>query len=171
MLEQVKAIYYPNTILQIDETRFGSKRLLSQNNPYVKPLTNKKELVVIDMLECMRNIWGDSILLSRDNVYALVSGDVDMERYRKIICTYYKTHSAFACYVDRIMIFGQRQIPFINRFAPEVRSYLNAYKDEVDAIVHTYTGSKFLLEDKEYRYYAVSPACDLSAVKGVRYIK
>ena len=169
MSEQVRAIYYPNITLTIDETRFGSKKLLSQNNPYVEPLTNKKKLVVIDMLECMRDIWGDSILLSRDNIYALVSGDVDDDRYRTILCTYYKTYSAFACYVDRIMIFGQRQTPFIKKFVPEVREYLNAYKEEVDAIVHTYTGSKFLLEDREYRYYAVSTSCDLSSVRGVRY--
>ena len=32
-------------------------------------------------------------------------------------------------------------------------------------------GNKFLLEDHEYRYYAVHPICDLTKLKGVDYIQ
>lgn len=171
MLKQERAVYYPNLTLTLTETRFGSKKLLEPRNPYVEPLTNKKVLVRIDMLECLRDIWGASILTGRSNVYKLVSGDTDDKTYRKLLCSYYKTHTAFANYVDRIMIFGRRDIPFIKRFTDETRAYLDTYGDTVDSVVRTYNGSKLLLEDNEYRYYAVAPTCDLSTLRGVVYVK
>lgn len=171
MCRQEKATYYPNILLTLSETRFGSKKLLEPSNPYVEPLTNKKVLVRIDMLECLRDIWGSSILIGRDNIYRLVSGDTDDDTYRHLLCTYYKTHSSFANYVDMIMIFGRRDIPFIERFVRAVRDYLDDYGAKVEATVKTYNGSKFLLETDEYRYYAVSPYCDLSSLRGVKYVE
>lgn len=171
MSEHVKAIYYPNLTLQLTETRFGSKKLLAPSNPYVSALTNKKVLVRIDMLECLRDIWGYSILLSRDNIYRLISGDTDDDTYRRMLCSYYKTHAAFANYVDMIHVFGRRDIPFIARFVEDTRRILNEYGIKVSSVVNTYAGSKFLLETEEYRYYAIAPICDLTSLKGVTYIR
>ena len=123
------------------------------------------------MLECLRNIWGSNILLNRDNIYKVVSGDVSDSEWRNIVCTYYKTHAAFANYVDRVMFFGRRDIPFIKRFTLETRQYLNAYVNYIDDAVNTYAGSKFLLDTNEYRYYAVEKVCDLSQIEGVTYIR
>lgn len=170
MLEQTKAIYYPNLILQKTVTRFGSRKLLSPINPYDKPLSVKKVLVKIDMLECMRDVWGYSILLARDNIYRLVSGDTDDESFRKIIASYYRTHAAFANYIDMLAMFESQDIPFIMRFVTNVRAQLDTYGAVVDGVINTYTGSKLLLENEEYRYYAVEPVCDLSRLKGVVYI-
>lgn len=171
MSEQIKAIYYPNLTLQLSVTRFGSKKLLEPANPYVKPLTNKKILVRIDMLECLRDVWGTSILVGRDNIYKLVSGDTDDETYRSLLCSYYRTHAAFANYIDYISMFGRQDVPFIKRFVDETRRLLREYSALVDATVSTYAGTKFLLETEEYRWYAVTPVCDLSALKGVTYVK
>lgn len=167
----IRAIYYPNLNLTLSVTRFGSVKLLKPANPYVEPLTNKKVLVKIDMLVCLQEVWGQSILLGRNNIYKLVSGDTDDETYRRLIAAYYKTHAAFANYVDALYLFGQQDIPFIARFVKSTRNILNEYGGIVDGVVNTYTGSKFLLETEEYRYYAVTPVCDLSKLKGVTYIK
>lgn len=171
MLEQTKAIYYPNLTLQTTVTRFGSRKLLAPKNPYDKPLTNKKVLVRIDMLECLRDVWGYSILLARDNVYKLVSGDTSDDEYRGLISSYYRTHAAFANYVDMVTMFERQDVPFITRFVTNVRGVLRTYGNKVDSVVGAYVGSKLLLEDNEYRYYAVEPICDLSSLKGVVYIK
>ena len=171
MSEQtVRAIYYPSLYLTIGETRFGSKKLLAPSNPYDKPLKNAKNLVRVDMLECLRNIWGDSILLNRENIYRLVSGDADDATYIKTLSRYYLSHAAFANYVSSIMLYGNRNEPFITRFTQETRKYLDSYVNKVDSEVFKYGGSKFLLHDHEYRYYAVVPACTLESVKGVKFI-
>ena len=172
MLEQTsRAIYYPNLSLTVGETRFGSKKLLVPSNPYVKPLKNSKNLVKIDVLECLKNIWGSSILMNRDNIYKLVSGDTDDVTYRKILSSYYKTHAAFSNYVDLIVMFGRRDVNFVERFNHSVREYLNSYIEEIEKEIFTYGGSKFLLYDHEYRYYAVVPSCTLENLEGVEFVK
>lgn len=172
MLEQTsRAIYYPNLSLTVGETRFGSKKLLAPSNPYVTPLKNSKNLVKIDVLECLKNIWGSSILMNRDNIYKLVSGDTDDVTYRKILSSYYKTHAAFSNYVDFIVMFGRRDVDFVEKFNQSVREYLNDYIEKIDKEVFTYGGSKFLLYDHEYRYYAVVPICTLENLEGVEFVK
>lgn len=170
MLERVKAIYYPNLTLQLSVTRFGSKKLLEPKNPYEKPLMNDKILVKIDKLECLKELWGAGVLIGRDNVYKLVSGDTDDDTYRQLMVSYYKTHASFANYVDSIVMFGSQSKPVITRFVESVRRELNRYQQEIDSHIRQYHGSKFLLEDNEYLYYAVLPICDLSALKGVERI-
>lgn len=167
MSYSTKATYFPNTRLVMDVTRFGSKKLLSPPNPYVSPLTNKKILVRIDLLVCLKEIWGSSILTARENVYKIVSGDTSLEELHGLLATYYKTHSSFANYVDKIMMFGRRDRTFAENFSIDVHAYLNKYGKYVDECVNKYSGSKFLLEDHEYRYYAVETGCDLSGLEGV----
>lgn len=167
----LKAIYYPELTLIVGETRFGSKKLLEPKNPYVCALNNKKVLVRIDMLVCLKSTWGVSILLARDNIYKLVSGDTTDDKYRQLLSSYYRTHAAFANHVDMLAMFGRQDIPFIKRFTEDVRSKLSAYGTLVSDTVRKSNGVKFLLEDREYRYYAVPESCDLSSLEGVVYIR
>lgn len=168
----VKAIYYPNLNLTLTETRFGSQKLLRPTNPYVKPLTNKKVLVKIDLLECLREVWGESILIGRDNIYKIVSGDVDDKTYLQLICTYYKTHASFANFMDYCYMSCPETTPLLQKFAEETRAVLRNYRMVVhDLVMNKYCGSKYLLEDREYLYCAVMPICDLSKLKGVEYIQ
>lgn len=168
MSEQtVRATYYPSLTLTIGETRFGSKKLLAPSNPYVCPLKNKKRIIRVDALECLRNIWGDSILLNRENIYKLVSGDTDDKTYRKLLCSYYRSHSSFSNYISYVMLYGDRNVPFITRFTHSVRDYIQSYIQSVEEVVYSTSGSKFLLYDHEYLYYAIVQSCDVSALKGV----
>lgn len=173
MSEQVvKAIYYPTVYLTLDETRFGSKRLRQPANPYVEPLKNKKILVKIDLLEGLKEVWGESILIARDNIYKIVSGDVDDDTYHKLVCTYYRTHSSFANFIDYCYMSRSQEEPFIKKFVEETRAVVRNYGLLVeDLVMNKYGGNKFLLEDHEYRYYAVHPICDLTKLKGVDYIQ
>lgn len=169
---QEKAVYYPNLTLQLTETRFGSTKLLGPENPYEKPLREsvKKTLLKIDKLYALTELWGCNLTTSRGNVYALVSGDTDDDRYRGILCAYYKTHAQFANYMDRIVVFGVQSVPVIKRFTESVRKDLNKYSSEVDTTLRCYYGTKKLLEDREYLYYAVDKVCDYSSLKGVKVI-
>ena len=70
----------------------------------------------------------------------------------ELVCSYYKTHAAFANYIDLITFFGRRDVEFINSFIQRTRQLLNDYADKVeDVMAH----SKFLVETNEYRYYAI----------------
>lgn len=166
---QEKAVYYPNLTLQLTETRFGSRKLLAPENPYEKPLKENlgKTLLKIDKLQVLTDLWGCNLAVSRGNIYALVSGDTDDDRYRKLLCSLYKTHLQFANYVDRIVVFGSQDTPLIVRFTSAVRRDVNLYAAEVDTVLRTYYGTKLLLDAGEYLYYAVDKNCDYSKLEGV----
>lgn len=172
LTSQEKAVYYPNITLLVTETRFGSRKLLSPENPYERPLKEsiKKTLLKIDKLQVFVDLWGCNLLTSRSNVYALVSGDTDDDRYRSILCSYYKTHVQFANYVDRIVVFGAQSVPVIARLTDSMRNDLRTYAASIDTHLRSYYGTKRLLEDREYLYYAVDKGCDFSSIKGVKVI-
>lgn len=172
LIQEVKATYYPQLLLRQTETRFGSMKLLSQNNPYDSPLPNhtRKMLIKCDKLECFKALWGEGILVARDNIYILVSGDSDDITYKGILCSYYKTHSKFAKYIDELVYYGNTSLPLILRITRAFRNELNAYKSTIVSALSSLYGTKFLLEDKEYMYYAVDSTEGLT-LSGVEVIK
>lgn len=167
MCVQKKAMYY-RTILTLTETRFGSQKLLAPANPYEVSLNRADKVIAkVDLLECLKDVWGETILLNRDNIYKIVSGDTTDEQYVELLCAYYKTHAAFANYVDLITFFGRRDVEFINSFVQRTRQLLNDYADKVEEVM---AHSKFLLETNEYRYYAIYKELDISELEGVTII-
>lgn len=157
LVRETRAMYYPQLLLQQTETRFGSMKLLSPVNPYEVPLPvhTKKLLIRCDKLRCFVSLWGEGISVARNNLYTLVSGDSSDETYIGILCSYYKTHSEFARYIDNIVFYGNQSQPLIVRITRAFRDELNVYKSKLDGILFSSYGTKFLLDNNEYLYYAV----------------
>lgn len=173
MSEQTRAIYYPNLTLTIDVTRFGSKKLLRPSNPYERSLPSTvrgKKLLRIDLLEGLCDVWGENILMNRENIYLLVSGDTDDDRYRRLISKYYITHAAFANFVDLRVAFGRSSKPLYLRITDDTRVVLNEYKAHLKEELDKRTTAKYLLEDHEYLYVSVYDNCDVSDIRGVTVI-
>lgn len=150
MLEQ-KAPYYPNVNLISTETRFGA---VESNVPslYDKPVPNKK-IVRVDILDILCDYWGETILMSRDKVYRLVSGSINDDKYRDLLCSYYLKYSSFCNYVTEKYIFGDKDVPLIRRIIEPAREIISLHKNEVCNTLIA-AGGKYLMETHDYVYFA-----------------
>ena len=146
-----KAAYYPDIILITTETRFGAKET---NYPtlYDSPLPGKT-IVKVDTLDILKDIWGTTILMSRDKVYRLVSGNISDESYRKLLCSYYMKYSSFCNYVTDKYIFGDKNIPLIRRIIEPARDIISLHTEEVCNTLKN-SGGKFLMVTHDYVYYS-----------------
>ena len=165
LLERKRAVYYPSITVIEDVTSFGLKKLLAPKNPYDSPLERSDKFIVkVDLLECFKDAWGENILLARDNIYELVSGDTTDERFAGLMCTYYKTHAAFANCISLMSVFGNQNISLLERFKEFTKGMLDNYRVELDK---TFGHCKYLLEDRGYIYYAVNVGFSWDGVEGV----
>lgn len=166
-MSEQRAPYYPNVKLIATETRFGA---VETNNPslYDKPLENKV-IVKVDILDILRDYWGETILMSRDKVYRLVSGSISDEGYRKLLCSYYMKYSGFCNYVTDKYIFGDKNIPLIRRIVEPARDIISLHKTEVCSELKA-SGGKYLMETHDYIYYAFSASSSIPEVRGMTVI-
>lgn len=164
-----KAMYYPSLEIATTETRFGSMIALNHADLYEKSLPSDRNIYRIDLLYALRDYWGESIVVSRDNIYKLVSGDTTDVDYRKLIATYYRTHAAFACYVDEIYMFGDSRRPFITQFVESVRGILNT-ELELKRRAYVSSSGKELLLSKEYLYFSMPLSFKSVDMKGIKVI-
>ena len=130
-----KSNLLPDCVPNARRDAFWFNRLRQPANPYVEPLKNKKILVKIDLLEGLKEVWGESILIARDNIYKIVSGDVDDDTYHKLVCTYYRTHSSFANFIDYCYMSRSEEEPFIKKFVEETRAVIRNYGLLVEDLV------------------------------------
>lgn len=150
-MSKQKAVYYPDIILTTTETRFGAKEI-DKPTLYDKPIPGKV-IVKVDTLDILKDIWGVTILMSRDKVYRLVSGNVSDEEYRALICSYYRKYSSFCNYVTDKYIFGDKNIPLVRRIIEPARELISLHTDEVIRILEQ-SGGKYLTTTHDYLYYA-----------------
>lgn len=161
MLER-KAPYYPRVILTSTETRFGA---IESNNPtlYDTPLSDKI-ILKVDTLDVLKDIWGETILMSREKTYKLVSGHATDDEYRKLLASYYAKYSGFCNYVTDKYVFGDNSIPLISRIVDPVRKMIDTHSSNVAGILVS-NGGKFLMRTHDYLYYAFRTS-DIPEIRG-----
>ena len=156
-------MYYPGKTLIIEQTRFGMPKI-PNISLYQQPVAGKT-ILKVDLLESLRTIWGDGLLLGRDYAYILVSGDgVTDDRYREILTSCYKRFAAFANYCDECYYFGDQTLSLHERFLQPVRELL----DHERAVLSTY--GRVLAESDGYMYLAFPKdeyPKDLKGVSGI----
>ena len=65
-----------------------------------------KVILRVDTLACLKEMWGENILMARQHLYELVAGTVSDSDFQELITSYYKRYAAFANYVDEKYLLG-----------------------------------------------------------------
>lgn len=161
-----RAKYYPMIELEYNKTLFGA---LESNYPdlYKKPIrdTNVSEIssVEVDLLDCLKSLWGENILDNRDKIYYLVSGKIPEEElilsglssdeyYKNLLRSYYKRYSAFRNYVDIEIFFGDKEKPLISRLMKPIRAKIESRYISVINAVSNKPKAKVLMRSHDYVY-------------------
>ena len=106
----------------------------------------------IDSLSCLKDMWGDSILLNRSLIYKVVSGNYDTEeQYRNIILSLCAKHPSFANYVDNAVIFGDKNIPLITRLIKPARAAIDEYTTSTCKLAEN-NGGRIIMYTHDYIY-------------------
>ena len=158
--------YYPNLCVTQRETRFGA---IETSHPtlYKNPIPGKK-IYEVDMLECLKEIWGDNILLARSLTYKLVSGSCSDDEYRALLSSYYRKYAAFTNYVNSALLFGDRSVPKITKLVVPARTLINSYTDKALIQIKD-SGAKFLMRTHDYVYCSFpEQSCAVLSIGGVR---
>ena len=160
MSEEIRAMYYPGQTLKIERTRFGMLKTLNISL-YQRPVPNKV-ILKVDLLDCLKSVWGNGMLLGRQYAYTLLSGDgVDDDTYRDILTSCYKRFAAFANYCDECYYFGDQTQPLHERFLKGVTELVDKERE----IVSGY--GRVLAESEGYLYLAFSQGQVPQNLKGV----
>ena len=163
-----RAPYYPQIQIEEKEARFGTV-VTNYPNLYENPIKGKT-IYKVDLLTCLKDLWGSNILMSRDYTYYLVSGNCSDEKYKSIIKSYYRKFIAFGNYINHIFIFGDKSIPYIRRIVEPARSLLNEYYDIVCEDI-TINGGKYLMRTNEYVYFAMVENVEFeTSLEGVKLV-
>lgn len=160
MSEEVRAMYYPGQTLKIEQTRFGMKRTLNVSL-YQRPVAGKV-IVKVDLLDCLREIWGNGMLMGRQYAYTLLSGDgVTDDTYREILTSCYERFAAFANYCDECYYFGDQTLPLHERFLKRATELVDKQRE----IASGY--GRVLAESEGYLYLAFPSGQVPTDMKGV----
>lgn len=140
----------PNTM-----TAFGKQTTPFGAMEYPGLLLNLPNKIVlrVDTLSCLKELWGDNILMARQHLYELVAGTVSDEGFQRLITSYYKRYSAFANYVDEKYLFGEKGLPLVVRIIQPAREAIKNYEQRLIAISRQY-GGEYLGNHQDYSYFA-----------------
>lgn len=167
-MSQVKMPYYPKIEASCVETTFGAVEI-SCPNLYDKPIEGMR-ILRVDLLECLREDFGDNCMLYRDLVYKLVSGSCkDQKEHIEIFASAYRRFHKFALYVNQIYYYGETNIPIIPRVLSPVRDSIDSYRKEVTEEL-TLEGGKYLTHTNDYLYYGFKGSGDIPTLKGASVI-
>lgn len=153
-------MYYPKRTLKIDQTRFGMPKT-APISLYQMPIPGKV-ILKIDLLDVLRQKWGDNMMQGREYAYKLVSGEgVNDNQYRYILTSCYKRFAAFANYCDECYYFGDYHKSLHARFLAPVKEMIQNRRDELCAL------GRFLAEDSGYIYLGFNPDKVPTDIQGV----
>lgn len=113
----------------------------------------EKGVLRVDTLSCLKEIWGDNILMGRQHLYRLVSGKVSDAEFQELLVSYYKRYSAFANYVDEKYLFGDTNIPLVTRIIKPAREAIGEYTKTVMRVGRIYSGT-YLGNHQDFVYLA-----------------
>lgn len=137
-------------------TTVSGKRITpfgATENPDLLRNLSDKIILRVDTLACLKNLWGNNILMARQHLYELVAGTVSDKEFQILITSYYKRYSAFANYVDEKYLFEEKSLPLISRIIGPVRETIQQYEQRVIAISKQYSGT-YLGNHQDYAYFS-----------------
>lgn len=167
MTSQVKLPYYPKITAQCNETTFGAIEI-SCPNVYETPITGLR-IVRVDLLECLREDFGDNCFVYRDVLYKLISGSTSKNEHLELFQSYYRRYAGITAFVNEIYYYGESEIPIVPRVLQRVRDMINNYREEVMLQLQE-SGGKFLVHTHDYLYFAYKGNTVIPNVKGVTII-
>lgn len=115
----------------------------------------------------LKSMFGDSILMSREHLYKLVSGPDSDELFRSLLTSYYKRYYAFANYVDNQYVFEDQSVPLVVRIIQPVRNQIDECAASAKRLCQIY-GGKHLGNDKDYSYFWFDNTDLLPSIEGGR---
>ena len=163
----VKIPYYPHVEATMKETNFGAIEITC---PQIYETAIKGKVIVrIDLLECLRPIWGDDCQICRGLLYQLVSGSCPDDVHKKLFASFYRKYKNITIYVNNHYNYGETTIPIVERTLHPIRNIINSYKDDIDEMMSS-SGGKYLTTTHDYIYYAFVPGSELPDIKGAKII-
>lgn len=158
---QVKLPYYPGILAISKETSSGVQEI---NIPdiYNKPLPNGKVIVRVDLLEALRDIFGDSAFIYRDCVYKVIAYN---DNLNDLFASYYRRFPTFRAYVNEVYAFGDNSVPIIDRVVNPLREKVKENGVSVYETLYN-MGGKYLLRTHEYLYFAFNTKPNVNCIKG-----
>lgn len=147
-----KAIYYPNVTYQEKLTPFGSiettKPKLYEKAPC--PNNNIINVLRIDLLACLKPLWGANILMSRDSVYKVVSGACSDQELKKALKSLALAYTGYVNYCDKQYLFGNKNRSIITNIIEPIRQRIESYYDYI--VLNKEGAYKILMRTHEYVY-------------------
>lgn len=108
-------------------------------------------LVRIDALKGLEPWLGKNALEDRERVYHLIAGDLPEEEYKKLLLSYYTRFLTFQDYIDTQCMFGDRNIPLVQRVVQPLLDKLSEHRTKLLTSIYKNNG-QFLAESREYLY-------------------
>lgn len=126
------------------------------------PQTN---VLRVDTLHALKDLWGMGIVSSREHLYRLVSGEISDSDFQELISSYYKRYAAFANYIDAAYLFGNRSESFVTRIILPVRKHLAAHVACVTKQCHRHSGTLLGMHE-DYLYFSFPEHAKLPTLEG-----
>jgi hypothetical protein len=156
-------IYFPNQPMLAYATKFDS---VVVDKPDIYNGYMDKIVITIDGLEGLRNLFGNVVTLSRQNLFELVAGDCEQTKFRTLLTLFYKRCPEFTTYVDSVILEAPQNVTraIIFPLRTQVENFLTE-----QANIAKDCGGKFLMRshDKLYYAFATRTFTDLKGVKVV----
>lgn len=166
-MSQVKLPYYPKVEATCCETTFGAVEITCPKI-YEKPLEGLR-IVRVDLLECLRECFGDNCFIYRDLLYKLVAGSCSKAEHIELFASFYRRYENITAFVNDLYYFGETEIPIIPRTLQKVRDMIIEYRSTITPLFEN-AGAKYLVETHDYIYYAFKGNNVVPDVKGVTVI-
>lgn len=116
-----------------------------------------KVILRVDTLACLKEMWGENILMARQHLYELVAGTVSDSDFQELITSYYKRYAAFANYVDEKYLFGEQQLPLVFRIIGPARDCIKQYEERLIAQCQMRRG-RYIGSHQDFAYFAFNTA-------------
>ena len=122
-------------------------------NPFLEQylLNTSRNILRVDLLVALQELWGDNIMRAREPLYKLVSGSCTDSQFQHLLSSNYKRFSAFANFVDERFLFGDQSVPLASRVIAPARAAIEAYKQKACRLAGMYHGTK-IGEHHDYLY-------------------
>lgn len=148
-MSEVKLPYFPKQVATLNVSPFGVPEL-SCHKIYEQPLPNKV-VFRVDVLESIRDIFGDECLYYRDYLYNIVAGNT--ANFGQSIRNLYKKFPTFRTFVNDEFYFGDTSRPIADRIKDMVQDRLTFSADNSKQYCMM-SGGKFLVYTHYYLYFA-----------------
>lgn len=166
-MSSIKLPYHPEIVAQAHVTRFG---VLEITTPlvYESPIKDKT-LVRVDLMEALREEWGDSPLHARNTTYSIVSGNCDNDILQQRLASYYRKYAKVMSYINSVCESGSLEEPVIEQVIEDVHRLIGIYSKTVISAMEESHG-KFLVTTHLYSYYAFTNRNNIPDLEGVKLI-